>query len=194
MPLIVGGSALPTDKHIHSVSGEIYRVIAKNGDVIWEIKTGPDKDEYVFFKGTSPDWHMHDSGGKTYIMVADDTTIYGVNHLGTDEVFEHNAVQIVRGHEYTTGVFEIGLKLRRGHWGDLQMMIPNLKDNVAEIDFNGSNKGEGNSIRGYRILGNRTQKVGATYIHSTSRGITDLGSLRVYKCQHDLSFKEWIVD
>ena len=39
MPLIVGGSALPTDKPIIGASGEIHKVVAKNGDVIWEMVT-----------------------------------------------------------------------------------------------------------------------------------------------------------
>ena len=119
MSLIVGGSALPTDKPILSASGEIHKVVAKNGDVIWEMATAPvlDKSTFVFFKGTGPDWYIHDSGGKTYIMVADDTTRYSVPHFDVDEVFEHNAVQIVKGKEYASTVFEIGLKLRKGHWG-----------------------------------------------------------------------------
>ena len=197
MPLIVGGSALPTDKHIHSAQGEIHKVIAKNGDVIWEMKTGPDKNTFVFFKGTRPSWYMYDSGGKTYIMVADHTMIYGVNHLGTDEAFEHNAVQIVKGHEYATDIYEIGLKLRKGHWGSSKVVVPSIVGRFAEIDFNGVNKGEGNGIKGSNTLGTlrATPELNKVYIHTTSVGDMNTEILQVYLCTDPMGrFKKWIVD
>ena len=50
MPLIVKGAALPTDKPIKSASGDIHKVVAKNGDVIWEMFTGADKRDFAFIE------------------------------------------------------------------------------------------------------------------------------------------------
>jgi len=55
MPLIVGGSALPTDKPIGAFlhhGGEIHKVVAKNGDVIWKMITKLPKGGFALLDNT----------------------------------------------------------------------------------------------------------------------------------------------
>jgi len=64
MPLIVGGSALPTDKPIIGASGEIHKVVAKNGDVIWEMSTGLPKGGKMKLDATHY-WEIEKDSGST---------------------------------------------------------------------------------------------------------------------------------
>ena len=123
MPLIVGGSALPTDKPIHSNGGEIHRVITKNGDVIWEMVTGLQPSDFAFIKeqghGGVPQYGGYiDHGGTTDAWSFGDTTtrtIPGSPNVKLHEVFDKGTG--IQDLEYMVGTnHSIGWYLKPGKW------------------------------------------------------------------------------